>query len=180
MIIEHHHVKGPVKKRKHVENTNDEDEDPLYARQKPDIVSPGVKIFSAYSKTNDSFTFMSGTSMATPALSGVVALVMSALDQRAEQGLNYSEKSSSEQLVFSVAKPSDESTLYDLVYNLLTTTAKRDGLGKPIGGGGARVPLPGWPVQQQCEHRGYDVWPNMFYGHGLVDAEAAVMSALGQ
>lgn len=171
---------GPVSKKHTPRGDNPTTEDPLYARQKPDISAPGVKIFSAYSMTNDSYTTMSGTSMATPHVSGVIALVMAALDQQAAAGV-LSSSSDASQVAFRMSQSSQDApplSLYDTVYGILKDSAIRTGLGKPLGGGGARLPLPGWPVQEQCEHTGYQTWPNLFYGWGLLDAYAAVKLAL--
>ncbi len=44
-------------------------------RIKPDIVSPGVSIYSPYSGSNSAYATISGTSMATPAASGSLLLV---------------------------------------------------------------------------------------------------------
>ncbi len=41
---------------------------------KPDVVAPGVRIFSTYPR--DGYTLMSGTSMSTPHVSGVIALML--------------------------------------------------------------------------------------------------------
>ena len=42
-----------------------------------DIVAPGVRIVSAYTSSSSSYVYMDGTSMATPFVSGVAALVKS-------------------------------------------------------------------------------------------------------
>ena len=45
-------------------------------RIKPDIVAPGYNITAAKAGTTNQYTTMTGTSMATPFVSGVVALML--------------------------------------------------------------------------------------------------------
>jgi len=47
-------------------------------RIKPDIVTPGIQVFSASKSGNDSYTRSNGTSMSTPLAAGVAALLRSA------------------------------------------------------------------------------------------------------
>ena len=159
---------GPYKERRTGK------EDPLYGRQKPDFSAPGVKIYSAYSKTNDSYTLMSGTSMATPHVSGVIALIMSARDRSSPtKPVSSSFVNQANPEIIPTASSSSEDT-YDTIYRILKESAKQSMLGHPIGGGGARIPLPGWPKLEQCDAKGDQTFPNMFYGWGLVDALDAV------
>ena len=45
--------------------------------QKPDISAPGGSVYSAYPTTDTSYATLSGTSMASPHISGVIALIQS-------------------------------------------------------------------------------------------------------
>ncbi|KAI9915659.1 hypothetical protein PsorP6_007896 [Peronosclerospora sorghi] len=47
-------------------------------RVKPDLVAPGVRIYSAWGTTDNAYAITSGTSMASPHVAGAVALLLSA------------------------------------------------------------------------------------------------------
>ncbi|KAF0709451.1 Aste57867_5916 [Aphanomyces stellatus] len=64
------------------------------ARIKPDVSAPGYKVRSAWNTGDANYNTISGTSMATPHVTGAVALILSA----------------------------NKGASYDTVYNLLTTT----------------------------------------------------------
>ena len=48
-------------------------------RIKPDITAPGNPVRSSYNASDTAYTFMQGTSMATPHVSGAIALLWSAI-----------------------------------------------------------------------------------------------------
>lgn len=144
---------------------------PVFGDLKPDFVAPGVKVVSADARTNDTYMTMSGTSMATPHAAGVLALVLSALDKR-HAAFRLQVKAVQDG---GVASTNEE--MYSRLYDILKATTTHE-VEAPIGGGGRRVPLPGWPERQQCDGRGYSTWPNMFYGYGVLDAHAAVSAAI--
>jgi subtilisin family serine protease len=162
---------GPIPKKGQSDNNGTF----LFARQKPDISAPGtmipaaltlgVRVVSAYHKGNASYTTMSGTSMATPHVAGVIALMLSA--------------GSSPSLKFQTgAASSTEELTFDDVRSILISTAVHENLPAPNGGAGRTVPLPGWPESRKCDGSSWDVWPNLFYGYGRIDAERAVVEAM--
>jgi len=55
-------------------------------RQKPEISAPGHDVLAAHSRTGDGLVRKSGTSMAAPAVSGVIALMLSEANER---GFNF-------------------------------------------------------------------------------------------
>ena len=112
--------------------------DGLFGRQKPDFVQPGSKILSASARELDKYTLMSGTSMATPHLSGVIALLLS---------LAYREPSPSDSdaVVFRVQSSSFDKDYkhalpapmtFEQVYAVLKQAAVMRDMGEPINGGG--------------------------------------------
>lgn len=100
-------------------------------RIKPDVVAPGVSVRS--STRNGSYGFSSGTSMATPAVAGAAALVLSAAPSLRGQ-------------------PAE-------IERILRETA---------------VPLTGGT---SCGAFSSAAWPNIRFGHGRIDAWAAVQAA---
>lgn len=91
-------------------------------RVRPDIVAPGNSVRSSVRNSNSSYTNMSGTSMATPHVAGVAALMMSA---------NPSLK----------GKP-------ELVGELLRSTAQRTGITDPSNPGCGGLTMSVWPNHQ--------------------------------
>lgn len=58
-------------------------------RVKPDISANGVGLYSAYNTANDSYTSMSGTSMATPNVAGSIGLLLQHRNNLAGTGHDY-------------------------------------------------------------------------------------------
>jgi subtilisin family serine protease len=126
-----------------------ENDDSLFAWQKPDICAPGSKILSAGGRSDDHYEIMSGTSMASPVVSGVIGLWLSQFESRSEND-------------------------FDKVYKALTQTAFRD-LKQPDGlGGKTWPPFPWKKPRDTCGNTNYTDYPNMFYGFGRVDAKRAL------
>lgn len=150
--------------------------DPRFGRMKPDISAPGAKVLSASSKSINGYTTMSGTSMATPHVTGVLALIISAWRKNSADGLllNWQQLAAENG---SGDNGNVRDLTYDELYQLITGTANKQ-LEAPLGGGGRKVPLPGWPERDRCDAISYKQWPNTFYGHGLIDAARSVRAAV--
>jgi subtilisin family serine protease len=144
---------------------------------KPDISAPGAKVLSASSKQLNEYAIMSGTSMATPHVSGVLALIISVWRKNSVDGavLNWQQIAAENGLAADDESPRD--LTYDELYALITSTAVKQ-LDAPLGGGGRSLPLPGWPERDRCDAITFRQWPNTFYGHGLIDAGKAVRAAV--
>jgi subtilisin family serine protease len=128
---------------------NGESKTSLFGWMKPDLCAPGSKLYSAGGRSDDHYLTMSGTSMATPVVSGVVALMIAELKKH-NKNVDY----------------------FDAVYNSLTQTAYRD-LPEPAGKGGKIFPPFPWR-RDVCGFTNYTTYPNHFYGHGRVDAFKAI------
>jgi serine protease AprX len=126
---------------------------------KPDFSAPGVKIFSSSIQSNSSYVTRSGTSMAAPHVSGIVALIMSA-HKKKNARLNG-------QKVFG----SDRKLGYDDIYDILKRSSVSSNPAPIDGGGYTRYP----PKKiEECGGFNHTVSPNNFYGFGRVDALKAV------
>ena len=99
---------------------------------KPDFVAPGDGVRSSYNTGDNAYAVLSGTSMAAPHVSGMMALLIS---------------------------HSPGATLVDLYVATRNTAVKG---------------LPNPPDPDTCGGKSYTVYPNYHYGHGRVDALAAV------
>jgi len=99
---------------------------------KPDFVAPGDGVRSSYNTSDTAYAVLSGTSMAAPHMSGMVALMIS---------------------------DTPTAALIDL-YVAARDTAVQG--------------LPNPPNPDTCGGRPYTVYPNFHYGHGRIDALAAV------
>ncbi|KAI3636800.1 hypothetical protein MIR68_005067 [Amoeboaphelidium protococcarum] len=151
--------------------SNEDDANGVFNRDKPDISAPGKKILSAASTAYNKGLYqeMSGTSMASPHVVGVIALVLSALSKNLESGLVFQESPRAER------KGMEFNLLKEVVFLAANTSVLT-----PDGLGGRVLPLPIFPIRKECDRKGFDVWPNMFYGNGVVDALRTVTVALNR
>jgi len=99
-------------------------------RMKPDISGPGMDVRSAWITSDSAYNTISGTSMATPHVAGVVALMKST-----NPNLTYEQISSA---------------IYDSASHSLT------------------------PSGYNCDSVSETTFPNHAFGHGIIDAQAAV------
>ena len=137
------------------------DDNEHYSNMKPDITGPGSRIPGADFMNNGSFVLMSGTSMATPHITGVIALQLSKM--RKSHAVN-----NHEQKVMNIADGGEKEP-FDIVKEAMCSEAFKE-MGEPLGGGGRSLPLPGFPVRKECERSSPHEYPNLFYGCGRVDA----------
>jgi subtilisin family serine protease len=134
---------------------------------KPDFSAPGVKILSSFTDSNSSYKRLSGTSMATPHVAGVVALMMSAHKKK------YERMNVDDQIVL---KPYKKMS-YDEIYDILIRSSISDNP-EPIDGGGyTRYPRRKVEI---CGRLNYTNVPNNFYGYGRIDAFRAVHMTVSQ
>lgn len=151
----------------------DSGNDGVFGLLKPDFCAPGYKVISASAQRSNKptlFESMSGTSMATPHVTGVIALMISAHRKARSEFLTQAGD-----IMQDASKPAELS--YDQIYSTLAKTSVRNVL-DPIGGGGRWLPFPWIPIRKECNGTGYKDWPNTFYGYGRVDAFSAVRETL--
>lgn len=127
---------------------------PAYGLLKPDIVAPGYDVRSSF--PDASYAYAPGTSMATPHVAGLVALIWSA------NSTLIGDIDATENLVRETATPKSLSYICTP-----EEASQEDPLGLSETG-----PL--------CACGDVTGTPNNVYGYGLINAEAAVKAALGK
>ncbi|MDR0364948.1 MAG: S8 family serine peptidase [Bacteroidales bacterium] len=75
-VLAYFSSEGPVT-WEHITGFNDYELDPGMGLIRPDVCAPGVSIKSLQYDSNTGYVYMSGTSMATPGVAGVMALMLS-------------------------------------------------------------------------------------------------------